>query len=75
MPVERLRFYQRRQQRIFAEKFKAITIVTPTDWKELNNRHKLLSEELDILQGLIETVSQSVFRNRHKEATLLRKRH
>jgi hypothetical protein len=46
MPVDLLRFYQRRQQRIFAEKFKAITTATPTDWKELSIRHKSLSEEL-----------------------------
>jgi hypothetical protein len=73
MPVDRLRFYQRRQQRIFTEKFKAITTATPVDWKELNNRHKLLSEELAILQNLINIVSQSGSRNRHQEA-FLRKR-
>jgi len=58
MPVERLRFYQRRQRRIFAEKFKAIATATPTNWKELSIRHKSLSEELEILQSLINIISQ-----------------
>jgi hypothetical protein len=66
MLVDRLRFYQRRQQRIFAEKFKAITTATPTNWKELSIRHKSLGEELEILQNLINTISQIDYCSRRK---------